>query len=69
MSRQTLRERFAEFQDGAVPFEEGNGIVHEVPTADSAVYDEIHQDGRLCRPQRWRGEPAEWPVRAAPAGG
>jgi hypothetical protein len=52
---QALRERFMEFHDGAVPFEDSSGTVHEVPATDFAVvYDEIHMDGRLHRPQRWR---------------
>lgn len=38
-----------------VPFEDAQGLVHEV-TANSfdALYEEIHTNARLHRPQRWR---------------
>ncbi len=52
---QALRERFLEFHGGTVPFEDANGIVHEVLAAKfDYLNDEIHKDGRLRRPQRWR---------------
>jgi hypothetical protein len=52
---QALRERFVEFYGGNVPFEDASGVVHDVPAAKfDLLYDEIHQDRRLRKPQRWR---------------
>jgi hypothetical protein len=52
---QALRERFVQFYDGVVPFEDAGGEPREVRAADFAVvYDEIHKDSRLRRPYRWR---------------
>lgn len=52
---QALRERFIEFYAGAVPFEDASGVVHNVAAARfDGLFDEIHRDGRLHRPQRWR---------------
>jgi hypothetical protein len=52
---QALRERFVEFYGGTVPFEDGAGVVYDVPAAKfDVLYDEIHQDGRLRKRQRWR---------------
>ncbi len=52
---QALRDRFMEFHDGVVPFEDANGTVHEVPAASfDALHDKIHAEGRLRSPQRWR---------------
>lgn len=52
---QALRDRFLEFHGAVVPFEDAQSIVHEV-TANTfdALYEEIHADNRLRRPQRWR---------------
>src|SRR5882724_8925194 len=52
---QALRDRFGEFHDGVVPFEDALGTVHEVPAASfDALFEEIHAEGRLRRPRRWR---------------
>ena len=52
---QALRDRFLEFHDGVVPFEDARGTVREVTAATfDVLYDEIHKEGRLRRPQRWR---------------
>jgi hypothetical protein len=52
---QALRDRFVEFHDDTVPFQDAYGIVHNVPGASfEALYEEIHAEGRLRRPQRWR---------------
>ena len=52
---QALRERFVEFYGVTVPFENVGGIVHDVPAAKfDVLYDEIHRDGRLRKPHRWR---------------
>lgn len=52
---QALRDRFVEFHDGIVPFEDAHGTVHEVTAASfDALYEEIHAEDRLRRPQRWR---------------
>ena len=52
---QALRDRFVEFHDGTVPFQDAHGTVHNVPAASfEALYEEIHAEGRRRRPQRWR---------------
>ncbi len=52
---QALRDRFIEFYAGTVPFEHASGAVHDVPAVRfDGLFDEIRQDGRLHRPQRWR---------------
>lgn len=52
---QALRDRFIEFHNGTVPFHDAHGTVHNVPAASfQALYEEIHAEGRLRRPQRWR---------------
>jgi hypothetical protein len=52
---QALRDRFIEFHDGTVPFQDAHGTVHHVPAASfEALYEEIHAEGRLRSPQRWR---------------
>jgi len=52
---QALRDRFMEFHDDVVPFEDANGTVHEVPAASfDALHDKIHAEDRLRSPQRWR---------------
>ena len=52
---QALRDRFVEFHQGLVPFEDAHGTVHEVPaTSFDALYEEIYAEGRLRKPQRWR---------------
>ena len=52
---QALRDRFMEFFEGIVPFEDARGAVHEVTAATfDALYREIHMENRLRRPRRWR---------------
>jgi len=52
---QALRDRFLEFHHGVVIFEDARGAMHEVTAATfDALYREIHQEGRLRRPHRWR---------------
>lgn len=52
---QALRDRLIEFYGGVVPFEDAGGAVHPVPAASfDALYEAIHAEGRLRRPQRWR---------------
>ena len=52
---QALRDRFIEFHDGTVPFQDAHCTVHHVPAASfEALYEEIHAEGRLRSPQRWR---------------
>ena len=52
---QALRDRFLEFHHGVVPFEDARGTVHEVTAATfDVLYDEIHKEGRLRKPKRWR---------------
>lgn len=43
---QALRDRFVEFHQGLVPFEDAHGTVHEVPaTSFDALYEEIYAEG------------------------
>jgi hypothetical protein len=52
---QALRDRFVEFHDGRVPFEDACGEVHEVPAVSfDVLYEQIHAEDRLRKPQRWR---------------
>lgn len=52
---QALRDRFLEFHDGVVPFEDARGIVHELtPATFDVLYDEIHKESRLRKPKLWR---------------
>jgi hypothetical protein len=52
---QALRDRFVEFYGGTVPFEDASGTVHDLPAAVfDTLYDEIHAEGRLRKPNRWR---------------
>ena len=52
---QALRDRFVEFHDGTVQFQDADGAVHNVPAASfQALYEEIHAEGRLRKPKRWR---------------
>ena len=52
---QALRDRFMEFFEGIVPFEDARGAVHEVTAATfDALYREIHMENRFRRPRRWR---------------
>ena len=52
---QALRDRFVEFHDGTVPFQDADGTVHQVrPASFGALYEEIHAEGRLRSPKRWR---------------
>jgi hypothetical protein len=52
---QALRDRFVGFHDGTVPFQDANGTVHNVPaTSFETLYEEIHAEGRLRKPQAWR---------------
>ncbi len=52
---QALRDRFMELHDNVVRFEDAAGEVHDVTaTSFDALYDAIHSQNRLRRPQRWR---------------
>jgi hypothetical protein len=52
---QALRDRFVEFHGGTVPFQDADGTIHNVPAASfQALYEEIHAEGRLRKPKRWR---------------
>lgn len=52
---QALRDRFVEFHGGIAPFQDAYDTVHNVPAASfRKLYDEIHAQGRLHKPQRWR---------------
>jgi hypothetical protein len=52
---QALRDRFMEFHGGVVPFEDAQGRAHHVTAASfDDLYDELHTDNRLRKPQRWR---------------
>lgn len=52
---QALRDRFVEFHSGAATFQDAHGTLHSVPAGSfEEVYEEIHADDRLRRPQRWR---------------
>jgi hypothetical protein len=52
---QALRDRFMESHDGVVPFEDAQGTVHDVAAASfEELYNQIHEDSRLRKPQRWR---------------
>ena len=55
---QALRDRFVEFHDGAVPFQDADSTIHNVPAASfETLYEEIHAEDRLRKPQRWRLQP------------
>jgi hypothetical protein len=52
---QALRDRFMEFHDGTVPFQDAHGTIHSISAASfAALYEQIHAEGRLHKPQRWR---------------
>jgi hypothetical protein len=52
---QALRDRFMEFHQGVVCFQDATGTVHEVRerTFDE-LHDVLHSQNRLRRPQSWR---------------
>jgi hypothetical protein len=52
---QALRDRFIEFHDGMVRFQDADGEFHEVAARTfEGLYDAIHSGNRLCRPHKWR---------------
>jgi hypothetical protein len=52
---QALRDRFVEFHGGTATFQDTHLALHSVPAASfEELYEEIHADFRLRRPQSWR---------------
>ena len=52
---QALRDRFVEFYGDVVQFEDAHGMVHPVSASTfDALFEEMHAEGRLHRPERWR---------------
>jgi hypothetical protein len=52
---QALRDRFMEFHDGLIPFEDAKGAVHPVAARTfEELYKAIRQENRLRKPQKWR---------------
>ena len=55
VTEQALRDRFIEFHDGVVAFEDAQRTVHRVTAASfDELYDEIHKGRRLRKPHLWR---------------
>jgi hypothetical protein len=50
-----LRERFPPFYGGIVTFVDAEGVEHQIETDRfDVLYDELHRERRLFKPNRWR---------------